>query len=206
MTLRTVSRPTWSRIGPSAQKWSNVTPRPSIIATDQSRSLFATHQELGDYALDVGPDPDGSQPSLLFCENETNQPRIHGEPATTPYPKDGINDHVVAGAPTVNPAGTGTKGALHYELTLGPGETREIRLRLTRGDECPAAFNLAEGGIHGILLDPDFKVWREYDITPYTLRVTSTNRPEQAIIDWILRETGYEAPTELPPVFAKFVQ
>ncbi len=35
--------------------------------------------------------------------------------------------------------------------------------------------------------------WREYDITPYTARVTSTNRPEQAILDWILRETGYEA-------------
>ena len=28
---------------------------------------------------------------------------------------------------------------------------------------------------------------------PYTARVTSTNRPEQAIVDWILRETGYEA-------------
>jgi len=37
------------------------------------------------------------------------------------------------------------------------------------------------------------QVWREYDISPYTVRVTSTNRPEQAIIDWILRETGYEA-------------
>jgi hypothetical protein len=37
------------------------------------------------------------------------------------------------------------------------------------------------------------QVWREYDISPYTLRVTSTNRPEQAIVDWILRETGYEA-------------
>jgi hypothetical protein len=35
--------------------------------------------------------------------------------------------------------------------------------------------------------------WREYDITPYTARVTSTNKPEQAILDWILRETGYEA-------------
>jgi hypothetical protein len=35
--------------------------------------------------------------------------------------------------------------------------------------------------------------WREYDISPYTARVTSTNRPEQAIVDWILRETGYEA-------------
>jgi hypothetical protein len=37
------------------------------------------------------------------------------------------------------------------------------------------------------------QVWREYDISPYTLRVTTTNRPEQAIVDWILRETGYEA-------------
>lgn len=36
------------------------------------------------------------------------------------------------------------------------------------------------------------QIWREYDISPYTLRVTTTNRPEQAIVDWILRETGYE--------------
>ncbi len=36
------------------------------------------------------------------------------------------------------------------------------------------------------------QLWREYDITPYTLRVASTARPEQAVIDWILRETGYE--------------
>lgn len=36
------------------------------------------------------------------------------------------------------------------------------------------------------------QIWREYDITPYTLRVTTTNRPEQAIVDWVLRETGYE--------------
>ena len=37
------------------------------------------------------------------------------------------------------------------------------------------------------------QVWRQYDISPYTLRVTSTKRPEQAVIDWILQETGYEA-------------
>ena len=36
------------------------------------------------------------------------------------------------------------------------------------------------------------QVWRNYDISAYTARVTSTNRPEQAIIDWILRDTGYE--------------
>ena len=37
------------------------------------------------------------------------------------------------------------------------------------------------------------QVWREYDISPYTLRVTTTQRPELAVVDWILRETGYEA-------------
>lgn len=32
-----------------------------------------------------------------------------------------------------------------------------------------------------------------YSIQPYTRGVTSTRRPQQAVIDWILRETGYEA-------------
>lgn len=36
------------------------------------------------------------------------------------------------------------------------------------------------------------QIWREYDISPYTVRVTSTKRPEQAIVDWIFRDTGYE--------------
>jgi hypothetical protein len=36
------------------------------------------------------------------------------------------------------------------------------------------------------------QVWQEYDISPYTARVTTTKRPEQAIIDWVLRDTGYE--------------
>ncbi|NLS93780.1 MAG: hypothetical protein GXX96_16590 [Planctomycetaceae bacterium] len=37
------------------------------------------------------------------------------------------------------------------------------------------------------------QLWRTYDISPYTLQVASTNRPEQALVDWILQETGYEA-------------
>jgi hypothetical protein len=45
----------------------------------------------------------------------------------------------------------------------------------------------------GALPQDQGQVWREYDIRPYTLRVTTTARPEQAIVDWILRETGYEA-------------
>jgi len=45
----------------------------------------------------------------------------------------------------------------------------------------------------GTLPNKDGQIWREYDISPYTARITSTNRPEQAIVDWVLRETGYEA-------------
>jgi hypothetical protein len=46
---------------------------------------------------------------------------------------------------------------------------------------------------NGTLPNDQGQVWREYDISAYSKRVTSTNQPEQSIIDWILRETGYEA-------------
>jgi len=46
---------------------------------------------------------------------------------------------------------------------------------------------------NGTLPNKYGQIWREYDISPYTLRVTSTKRPELAIVDWILQETGYEA-------------
>ncbi|MCA9207723.1 MAG: hypothetical protein KDA55_05170 [Planctomycetales bacterium] len=36
------------------------------------------------------------------------------------------------------------------------------------------------------------QIWKEYDLAPYTSRVTDTVKPEQAVVDWILRETGTE--------------
>jgi len=36
------------------------------------------------------------------------------------------------------------------------------------------------------------QVWREYDISPYTSRVTTTAEPQSSITEWILRETGTE--------------
>ena len=44
----------------------------------------------------------------------------------------------------------------------------------------------------GVLPNDQGQIWREYDIRPYTSRVTNTERPEQAIVDWVLRETGTE--------------
>ena len=71
------------------------------------------------------PGRTATQPTALFCENETNDQRLFGSAPLTPYPKDGINDHVVSGAATVNPERTGTKCAFWYQLTVEPGETAE---------------------------------------------------------------------------------
>jgi hypothetical protein len=58
------------------------------------------------------------------------------------------------------------------------------------GDEVTHA-QVTEGD--GTLPRDHGQVWREYDISPYTMRVNSAEEPEQQIVDWILRETGYEA-------------
>lgn len=81
-------------------------------------------------------------PSLLFTENETNSERLEGRANSTPYVKDGIGEFVVKGIESaVNPEETGTKAAAHYRLSIPPGDTAVIRLRLTdtaEGEMIPA--------------------------------------------------------------------
>ncbi|MFL5671818.1 MAG: MGH1-like glycoside hydrolase domain-containing protein [Chloroflexota bacterium] len=117
--------------------WNPAGGKPGLAATAGGSRIEAHHADLGEYVLEVGPNPDGTRPELLFCENETNLERIDGSPNATPYPKDGINDHVISKAGTVNTAGTGTKAAAWYRLTVPAGETAEVRLRLHRADEAP---------------------------------------------------------------------
>ena len=71
---------------------------------------------------------------LLFTENETNTQRLFNKPNPGLYVKDGINNFVVDGRQdAVNPYRTGTKAAAHYQLHLGGGETKILRLRLGTG-------------------------------------------------------------------------
>ncbi len=101
--------------------------RPSLRWEDGR--IVADHHALGRRMLSA----DG-EPEPLFCENESNAERLWGAAGSTPYPKDGINDHVVHGAATVDPDLTGTKAALRYRLTVAAGATAEIRLRLAEAD------------------------------------------------------------------------
>jgi len=54
----------------------------------------------------------------------------------------------------------------------------------------PGPLKVTKGS--GTLPNQHGQVWREYDLTPYTTRIKDTPKPEQAIVDWILRETGTE--------------
>jgi len=68
----------------------------------------------------------------LFCENETNNKRIYNISNETDYVKDGINDHIVDGKPTVNPEKNGSKMAVWHQLKLNPGEEKVIKVRLSK--------------------------------------------------------------------------
>jgi hypothetical protein len=70
---------------------------------------------------------------LLFTDNETNAQRLFGVPNAHPYVKDAFHEYVVQGnASAVNPDHEGTKCAARHVLSLGPGESATIKLRLSK--------------------------------------------------------------------------
>jgi len=70
---------------------------------------------------------------LLFTENETNMKKLFGLENISPYVKDGINDYIVKGLKdSVNHERTGTKFSPCYLLHFKPGESHELRFRLSK--------------------------------------------------------------------------
>ncbi len=117
-------RNTWS--------WAANSHKPTLTA--ENGGVKIEHHELGNYRL-AG---DGN-PTLLFCENETNASRVFGQPAANGCFKDAFHDYVVAGNKSaVNPTQTGTKAGALYELTVPAGQSASVRLRLSKAD-LPAA-------------------------------------------------------------------
>jgi hypothetical protein len=81
----------------------------------------------------------GDQPELLFTENETNQKRLFNVPNRTPYVKDSIHRHLVAGEKdAVNPKGVGTKVAAHYTRDIPAGGQAVLKLRLFAASQAPS--------------------------------------------------------------------
>jgi hypothetical protein len=108
-------RNTWS--------WGPDPRRPTLRL--EGPAIVAEHWDLGSRRLHAA-----GEPLPLFCENESNAERLWGVAGSTPYPKDGIGDHLLHGVPTVNPELCGTKAALHYHLEVAAGERTVVELRL----------------------------------------------------------------------------
>ena len=115
-------RNSWSWSSPNGE-------RPLLRQIGESTAgsvVSASHPELGERFVYS----DGAAP-WLFTENETNSERFGKGTNPSPYVKDGINECVVNGrAAAVNPAKSGTKAAAHFTVTVGPKNTKTIRLRL----------------------------------------------------------------------------
>src|SRR6267154_2366738 len=114
--------------------------RPSI-RQDAPGVAVTEHESEGRYYLRA----EGSPP-LLFTDNETNHERLFGG-TNGAYVKDGINDHVIRGSPSVNPDLVGTKCSAHYQLEVPAGESKTVHLRLTREsgasvDRTPEVFTV----------------------------------------------------------------
>ncbi|WP_019506657.1 hypothetical protein [Pleurocapsa sp. PCC 7319] len=118
-------RNTWS--------WDKDTVKPKISVGSvldqplQHTVIETNHPEQGDRWLYCE-----GQPELLFTENETNYQKIFNYDNGAKYAKDGINNFVVnEQKEAVNPHKIGTKFSPHYQLTIPPGETKVIKLRLS---------------------------------------------------------------------------
>jgi hypothetical protein len=120
-------RNTWS--------WAHGAPKPELRAVGPGE-IELDEPKYGRLWLSCEGSPD-----LLFTENETNSERLYGIPNASMFVKDGINEYVAGGAQShVNPRRTGTKASAHYRMTLGPGESRTVRLRLA-GSRSPIEFD-----------------------------------------------------------------
>ena len=125
--------------------------------------------------------------------------------ARTPLNGNGGVAPIIGSSPTLrsNPAATGNLNAnpaVNRGVTVGNGAplTNTVAPRPLEPTLAPGAVANQRSSVKvtkgsGTLPNDHGQVWREYEIHPYTTTVTSTNKPEQAIVDWILRDTGTEA-------------
>ena len=98
--------------------------------------VVGTHETLGKSHFYVDLGPDALQPPLLCTENEHNSMRLWNLENYTPYTKDAFHRYVVekekdSVMPEAKAKKMCTKVAPYFILDVGPGESQEVRMRLT---------------------------------------------------------------------------
>ena len=88
------------------------------MATAGHGTRGGQHRDLGRYHFTAT-----SEPELLFCDNDTNGPRLYGagQRAAATSKTASTTTWCTASAEAVNPAQQGTKAAAHYQLQVPAG-------------------------------------------------------------------------------------
>ena len=135
-------------------QWGTDDRRPGMRALDPAlagsrlRAVECVHGYLGRYVVTAQ-----GNPTVLFCENETNAVELFGAPENrTAFTKDGIDRRVVLGdRNAVNQAGTGTKAAFWYHFdAVAPGGSVTVRLRLSPDEPDTDPF---DAGFDAVIAD-----------------------------------------------------
>jgi hypothetical protein len=157
---------------------SNRSPEKPVIRqiTSQASAVAASHPRLGDFVLSC----EGDVP-LLFTENETNNERLFpGQKNEGPYVKDGINNRVVHGdRDAVNPDPQGTKVAAHHEMTIAPGQSATVKLRLRRTTTAPDGIGADFDEVFATRLREADEFYQS--VTPPSLSADQANVMRQAL-------------------------
>ncbi|MDZ7965387.1 MAG: glucosidase [Nostoc sp. DedSLP03] len=110
--------------------WNGDTNKPTLKQSESGNDfhlLEAFHPTLGKrwlYCQEAN--------EIIFTENETNYQRLFGYSNSSAYVKDGINDYIIHGKKeAINQNKVGTKASADYLLTVGAGETKIVKLRLS---------------------------------------------------------------------------
>ena len=165
--------------------WHGASERPSLQRL--GKAVKATDPILGARYLSC----EGDVP-LLFTENETNTQRIFGVRNRSPHVKDSINNYIVNGQMNaVNPEQHGTKAAAHYRLTVNPGQSKTIRLRLS--DKDPAGATTPFGNNFADVLAARLKEANEFYATviPRSLNADQANVMRQALAGMLWSKQFY---------------
>jgi hypothetical protein len=112
--------------------WFHDAEKPLLEAVSDN-AVLVYHPVLGAYTLWV----DGN-PSLLFCENETNVRRLFGMENSKQYFKDAFHEYLInSNTAAVNTSRRGTKCAAHFPLDIPAGAEVKLRLRFAASLAAP---------------------------------------------------------------------
>lgn len=134
-------------------------------------AVSASHAGLGEFTMRIQePAP------WLFTDNETNTEALFDHPNSSPFVKDAFHRTVVNRIPGAVRSDSGTKCAPHFQMQIGPGESRVIRMRLSKREEDPGEHAAFEG------FDTIVELRRQEADLFYATRIAPTLSEDQKLV------------------------